>query len=238
MVNATIYSNKYDYSVSFCAKSGCCTVRNIFLQLHSDEIDKNPENGIHDIHIYYPLTKNINDIPNIIVVRNPFSRVVSMFIDKYINNNMIMRAIKSKGHEIKNHSFMHFLELLKIFNTSNELDRLEGHVTTQSYNYTPNNKTIIVKLENLEEELSNAYKKIFPDNKNNIIENLKNMLNGPHKKNATNYNKSLDTNVTNKDFFEKKNIPTYKYFYNDDAKKIVIEIYEKDFQNFGYSKDL
>ena len=239
MVSSILYSKKYDYSLSFSAKCGCCTVRNLFLQIHIDEIDNPPENGIHNMHEYYPLTKNIIDIPNIVVVRNPFSRVVSMYVDKYINNNMIMRAIISKGKEIKNHSFMHFLELLKYFKDLDELDRLEGHVASQSRGYTQNSNTIIVKLENFGEDLLNTYKKLFPDNQNQIIDKVMNVLNGPHKKaNSTFYSKNVTKNVTNQEFFEKKNIPTYKYFYNEAAKKLVVEIYEKDFENFGYSKVL
>jgi hypothetical protein len=239
MVNSVLYSKKYDYAVSICAKSGCCTARNLFLQIHRDELYEEPEKGIHNLHIYYPLTKNINDIYNIVIVRNPFTRVVSMFVDKYINNGPIMKSIISRGIEIKKNSFMYFLQVLKHLKNLNILDTTEGHITSQSYNYSYNNKTIIVKLENFNKDILNAYENIFSNNKNQISKKVDDILNGPHKRlNGTVYDKMLTENVSHKDFLEKKNIPSYQYFYNDAAKKLVLEIYEKDFEYFGYSKDL
>lgn len=61
-------------------KCGCSFVKNLFYFL-TDTMRKNGE--IHGPHSRHPLPKNHNEYKTIIIVRNPYERLVSGFLDKY-----------------------------------------------------------------------------------------------------------------------------------------------------------
>lgn len=240
MVNAFLYSTKLNYIVCYSAKSGCSTVRKIFLDLHINELEKMPSDGIHNLPQYFPLSPSCNksSIPCIIVVRNPFSRVVSMFLDKYINNGTIMQKAINLGIEITNNSFTFFLYILLELKKANLLNSLDDHIYEQTHSVKSIDNMHIVKLENFNEDFLNAYISIFPNNYDNILTKLNILLLNNPKYNRTNYNLNLKENVYHKEFLKKENIPSYEYFYNNICKNLVLEIYNKDFEMFGYSKDI
>ena len=98
MVVAYAYSKKYNYIIGWNAKSGCTLLRNIFLELHKNEIT-NITNEHHSIERDFPLPSNINNIPVYILVRNPYSRIVSMFTNKYCGghgHNLLYSKINLK----------------------------------------------------------------------------------------------------------------------------------------------
>ncbi len=237
MVNASLYSKKYDYIVNYCAKSGCSTIRKLFLDLHNDELSKQPPDGIHTLAHYFPVPKGKINVPTIIVVRNPFSRVVSMFLDKYINNGPIMKKAKDLGIPIDNHSFIFFLYVLLELKKLGLLNKLDDHIYEQSYGINNINNTRIVKLENFYTDYLNAYIDIFPKNNNNIIKKLNDLLLDKTKYNRTNYNLKLKDNVSHKEFHNKDNIPSYDKFYDKTCKDLVVQIYKTDFEMFNYSKE-
>jgi hypothetical protein len=61
-------------------KCGCTFVKNLFYFL----TDTVPKNGkIHGPHSNHPLPKNHREYKIIIIVRNPYERIISGFLDKY-----------------------------------------------------------------------------------------------------------------------------------------------------------
>ena len=235
---AGLYSKKFNYIMFYSAKSGCSTVRNLFLNLHGDELTKYPDDGIHSLPGYFPLNVQDQNIPSIVVVRDPFQRVVSMFLDKYINNGCIMKKVTSIGVTNVENTFIYFLYLLKEFKDKNLLNFLDNHIEEQSY-LLPNNKPIhIVKLENFHNEILDAYTCIFSNNHDNILDKLNNQLMDKTKYNKTQYDLNMKENVSMNIFLKKENIPNYQYFYDETCRNLVIEIYKNDFERFGYPKTI
>ena len=224
-----IYSKKYNYTITWCPKSGCSLIRNLFLQLHKNECKKELTNSYHSIHKDFPYNgENIKH--RMILVRNPYKRVVSMFTNKYMGlQNKLYDKIN-----LKKDSFYEFV--LFLYNNKENLVKVkDGHILKQSIQDKKDCK--IIKLENLNEELLNFYKKID----NNLYLKVKKFLNNSqtiHLRNKTRRDNTTEY-IYNKEFETNKLLswPDYKYFYNDEIKEMVYEIYKDDFENFNYNKD-
>lgn len=225
-----IFSKKYNYVLKYHAKSGCSYARYIFLELHRNELNKGPSKEHHRLFLDFPYN-NEKVKYKINVVRNPYKRVVSMFTDKYIGlNNNLYNKIK-----LNKDTFYEFVNFLYNTNLTNIKDI---HIKKQSLKYHVND--IIIKCENFETDILNFYKKLNEDlyNKcNNIIYN--NSKNKKHR--MLNKTKRNDTKIYVYDTVYEPGIdrswPDYKYFYNDEIKNMVYEIYKEDFINFNYDKD-
>ena len=235
---AGLYSKKFNYLMFYSAKSGCSTVRNLFLNLHGDELTKYPDDGIHSLPKYFPLNIQDQNIPSIVVVRDPFQRAVSMFLDKYINNGPIMKKVMNIGVTNLENTFTYFLYLLKEIKNKKLLNSLDNHIEEESYLLPNNNPMHIVKLENFHNGILDAYACIFSNNDYNILDNVSKHLNDKTKYNKTNYDLNMKENVSNHIFFKKENIPKYEYFYDETCMNLVVEIYKNDFEKFGYPKTI
>jgi hypothetical protein len=246
MVNGALYSPKFKYIAYFCAKSGCSSLRNLFIDMHKNELPENVQRNltIHNAKDSFQLPDNVNIGPlkKYIMVRNPYTRVVSMYMNKFIGpSGHIKRSMREKNIEnpIKGESFLSFLKLLKHLKKNNLLNKVDGHCYEQVHALPEKNDDIeVIKLENIEDELTGFYKRSFQTqelynksermfNKNNMhINKTKTKENGPK-------------NVTNHEFLDDKAVaPPYEAFYNAEARDLVFEIYNQDFKRFGYKKEL
>lgn len=234
------YSPQYQYIMYYNAKSGCSTWRQLFLYLHKNEVKK-ISNGHHRIRKDFPKPNNIpRNIRNIMVVRNPFSRVVSMYTNRYNNpksgNRLIYRKLKNTNLVNTNESisFRKFVNILFELDNMNKINSFNEHVYKQTR--LLQNNTRIVKLENFNTDIKQAYIDIGLEE---LVHNIQIFLD----KNNTHVNTTIKTNETefvgdkiykiNNDKF-----PNYKYFYDEDIKNKVIKIYKDDFIKFNYDTNL
>lgn len=245
MVLAGAYSPKYKYAVFWSPKAGCSTLRNFFLELHKDELAKHVKPSFHSLQTFFPCPRQKDGIPSLLVVRNPYKRCVSMFIDKFIKppHNTIKRSAKQKLHlDFHDTSFLEFLLLLKSLKDTGKLNALDIHSNEQAFNQVMLNKTTtIIKLENFKTELLAWYSDVLQNTE--LLQKIHNLDASQHlfetPINPVNYTKeSSDTIVANHKFTGgEPEWPTYRQFYNDETAALVYDIYKRDFDLGGYDKD-
>jgi len=241
MVVSYAYSKKYNYIIGWNAKSGCTLFRNIFLHLHKDEASK-ITNKHHLINLDFPLPSNINNIPIYILVRNPYSRIVSMFTNKYCGG---------EGHNIlydkmnlETDNFLSFVEFIANLKKNNNLNNFDDHISEQCFNKLNNNiNCTILKLESFEKDIINMYnnndklKDLLPS----VKKYLKDFSNNKIKTNSTtiiNDNKLESIDYKLKIYDKNSNqFPNYKYFYGPIIKDIIYNIYKNDFLIYNYDKN-
>jgi hypothetical protein len=81
-----IISKKYKVILGWSAKCGCSHIKRIFYFL-----ENNMDVNIHTPHDYKYLPKNIENYIIILVIRNPYKRLVSGFLDKYNENGEFLK---------------------------------------------------------------------------------------------------------------------------------------------------
>lgn len=232
---AYVYSKKYDYLMFYNAKSGCTTWYNLFFNLHKDEI-KTEEIKLSRKKFPKPKTK-INLVKKkIMVVRNPFSRIVSLYTNRIINNYQYLRRTLHKSKILKKYqkiSFREFVDLLYKLNSKNILNRLDIHLHKQTKYYFKD--TNIIKLENFNKEIIKIYTKLnFLD----LIPKIKKILKDQNILNQTIKNEDKKFVGDHKFKIGNKNFPIWNYFYDEEIKKKIIEIYKDEFELFNYSIDI
>jgi hypothetical protein len=245
MVNGILYSPKYKYMAYYCAKSGCSTLRNFFVEAHKKELPEKEQSevNVHNAKEYFTLPNNVavKSLKRFVLVRNPYTRVVSMFMNKFIGTNShIKRNLREKKIEnpVKGESFFSFLKLLQHLKKQNLLNKVDGHVSEQVFNFPSDSDITIMKLENLEEDFVKFYENSF-DTKELFQRAQKMFEKDDMHINRTKIKKVSGSNVTHQEFKDEKCAsPPYEDFYNTEAKDIVYEIYKEDFKRFEYSSDL
>lgn len=237
------HSEKYNYSLLYSAKCGCTMMRQFFLLLHKDELKEEittnrfreveglfPRPTIHPTHNHFVRDKQI------ILCRNPYRRVVSLFTDKIcgINNSLYSKI------EMETITFRNFIYKLIELKKQLNLFRQNTHIVPQS-NSTYNKKndfTTIVKLEEFSEKITKVYTdlglfRLVPQI-NSYLDLLKNKKIKINKTKRSNeevfvYDKEYHTGGIDE-------FPEYYCFYDEELYEIVYELYKEDFENFGYKK--
>jgi hypothetical protein len=241
MVYGIAYSKKYNYLIMHSPKSGCTLIKGFFNKIHP-----NKDNRIHYIgydkiesipkHILSPL------VPKIIVVRNPYYRVVSMFTNKYISDKrgpFIRQTFVRNKINVQPLSFIRFLKILLQLKNTNNLNKSDCHIASQLFKNHIDVNTKIVKLESLDIDLIEVYKTHIcnPELLNLVDKYIQNQTT-EKKFNVTKINTDIKTNITEHIFNTKTDdFPDYCYFYNTEAIDLVYTIYKNEFEKFGYSKD-
>ncbi len=225
-----IQSPKYKYSIRYHAKSACTLVRQLFLELHGDEISEEERNKMdqwHDIHLFFPVktipTKTLN------IVRNPYERFVSIFVNKVCGgepHNSLSKKLNIK--EITFSEFILFMVEMKIKH-GKYFAFCDDHLIPQITNYKPTDK--VIKLDNLEEELKRNLPSEFEEK---ITDFFKKVNNNKIFINTSNYSNEINEFSGNNRYSVnyKGPWPNWKYFYNEELKDLVYFLYKDDFKVF------
>ena len=86
-------SHNHKYIIKCFPKSGCSTIRNLYINLHWNEMKQYDEKPIEtDFHNNYPREtdsvfwdERFKDYKKIIIIRNTYERVVSMFFNRFLD---------------------------------------------------------------------------------------------------------------------------------------------------------
>ena len=221
------YKNKI--ILGWSPKCGCTHIKKIFLYLkHNKIIDE-----VHNMHDSLPY--DIRNYITIIIIRNPYERLVSGFIDKYKIGGEYRHKWKfTRKHD--NLTFDNFVNTL-IRGRWNMIE--QHHFTPQTTEEFDKNKLlkskklIIYDIKNIDYRyLEELYNTKIPET---LID-----FKGTHIRKV--YDKDFNQPVYNlaiEDYYD-YNV-TLDKFYNIDIKNKVKMFYEKDFQFFkenGFDYDL
>jgi len=226
-----IVSHEHKFVCFWNAKCACGTVKTWFLNLHGIyewEYSPHSEIGKHTPSIEKTDLFNnpLNEYYKFIVVRNPWKRLVSYYKNKKIlmrhknlNFNIDVRENKYTGDYT-------FKELLYYIKDIPDHYR-EDHIQSQYSQLEDLNFDKIVKLEKFDTDMENVTKVL---NLPNVID-FKNFYHQPPSPISKNTNFVYDTKPL--DFLHDE-LPSYEYFYNDELKDLVNDIYHSDIKQFNY----
>ena len=223
------YSKKYNYAIMWNAKSGCSFFKHIFYLLHKGEVKKH-HSHVRDLPLFS--FSNISCITN---VRNPYTRTVSMFSNRYCGvENHLHKKFVELGVAPKKLSFRSFVKKLHLVKTRNQI-KTDSHMDSQkslSRDLKKFKEVHVARLENFNEEIVECYSKINIELSQKAFEILKKTkpINSTQRNNET-------LSVCDKEYSLKNTVfPHPKYFYDQELLEMVYDIYEDDFKQFGYEK--
>lgn len=214
-------SNKYKYIYFETPKVGCSTIKKTLQKLEVEDISKLPED-VHAKHISPLLSPldledsfdhylNNKEYFKFAFVRNPYTRVLSGYLDKIVTNQVAKKKIlPSFGLKPTDElSFLEFLQILK----NQSFDEMNPHWRPQHILLGAENINLdfIGKQETFDNDLKKILAIIHNENpdENQIINEI------PH---AVGANSKLEKYLT----------PI--------TAKLIDDIYEKDFLLYGYKK--
>jgi hypothetical protein len=204
--------------IGWSAKCGCSHIKKIFWYLQNDNMD----NNIHIIDENNTLPDDITNYTSILIIRNPYERIVSGFLDKYKLSGDYRYLWKNT-----NITFSSFVDEIVKKNWS----VIEPHhftpQTTEKFDKNKllkSKKLILYDITNIDYEyIENLYNKKIP-------EKLINFRGGHQRKK---YNEIFHKPVydLNMELYEKCDVPV-NYFYNDIIKEEIKNFYINDFLFF------
>ena len=231
------YSKKYNYCIKYHPKSGCSVFRKLFLKLHINELTFDQKRILDSFHNVKDVFKynNENVFFSLNLVRNPYTRIVSMFTNKICGGKQVNGL--NKKLKIKTVTFYNFVKLLyDEYNKNPNILNTDPHLDKQSLNYHKND--IILKLENYKNDIVSSYdnphtKKLIPQIKYILMKNKH--INVSNRKNNK-INEFIGLTEFSENFSGPW--PEYEMFYNQEIKDMVYHIYKEDFEIFNYQKDV
>jgi hypothetical protein len=201
------------------AKCGCSHIKNIFWFLQSDNL----ENLIHTVKDDNELPNDIENYITIIIVRNPYKRLISGFIDKYRKTGEYRHLWKDLFL-----SFSQFVD--KLINYDNQI---ETHHFTPQTTEKFDKKILLSKIIKFYDIGKIDYEYIEQLYNKKIHEYVLNKKQG--------HERLLNVNVDDyyNNYVYDLNIDDYidynidiKYFYNEDIREKVFNFYIDDFTFF------
>jgi len=214
--------------VGWSAKCGCTHVMKIFWYLKTN----NDDYKIHTPEDNCPLPTDVENYTTILIIRNPYERLVSGFIDKYNQYGEYRHLWKHN-----NTTFSKFVnELLK-----NDWLMIDKHhfiqQTKENFNETKLSKSKVIQIFDIN-NINYAYIEQLYNKK--IPEKLLKFRGGHERKSVIKLEKYIyDIDMS---LYYEYNVPV-KYFYSNDIKEKVFSFYENDFiifkqYGFDYTKSL
>ena len=216
-----LVDNKNKIIFGFSGKCGSTHIKNIFWFLQTNDI-----NVTYDRFINNPLPNDIKDYITIMIIRNPYKRIISGFLDKYRQNG---EFINKWNHD--NITFSMFV---------NELEKNNWDVLSKMH-FLPqtlegfdmkvlNSKILkIYDINNIDYKyIEELYNQKIPEI---ILHKKKGHEREKFEKNFDNYVYDL-----NMDEYYSYNIDI-KYFYNEEIKNKILKYYNDDFTfflNYGF----
>lgn len=225
-------------------KCGCSFVKKLFLFLLKKEIiHQHAIGGLLHLNTQNSYQNFMKNYTHIIFIRNPYHRVVSGFLQLYIKR-IISGTRRLFTHGISNNN-VHEMTFEKVINIMlNNKNRgsstwyINNHLQPQLSHYKKDIKfTKIFDLYNIDYDyLSNLFDKDISIQDINFLRET-----GPGHVNVQKKYEHDVYNFTINEFKDIKIIPKYKYFYNDDLKRKVRELFKRDFDFFeskGFKFDI
>lgn len=201
------------------AKCGCSHIKKIFYYLTGDK----DFNKIHrsSEYIVHKLLDNLNKYTVIMIIRNPYERLVSGFLHKFRKNG---EAFKVLGNDIIP-TFNNLITYIKdnIYMCHGWfLHHFYPQIQGDYLNILNYDNLIIYDISNIDYNfIEELYKKKIPD----YIKNFRGSQTGNRPK--------IDKDVTNLILSEYEDFRPYtRCFYNDDIKSTVDLIFKDDFDFF------
>lgn len=237
MLNNALVSHKYEFVLFWNGKCACTTMKKFFIKSIDDQYGYElKEKDLHTYIMKYYLNKETDEkkkdilsrYVKAIVVRNPFTRLVSFYTNKFIVNNEPVIVDKRKpGLNPKKYTFG---ELVNIILETPPLC-LEHHVSHQSLQLDGIDFDYIMKMESLSDDIVGFLDKIKLKTDFDFTVKV-----GGH---DTHYNNTaIQCDDVKSSEFNKTSIPKPEFFYNDNMMKKVYNYYKNDFDRFGYSYDI
>jgi len=168
------------------------------------------------------LRHTIHSYSKIIVVRNPWKRVVSFYSDKILIRRNWLPALNVliKENYSKNMTFREFVRYVDQIPDN----ALEGHLQSQSHGRENISFDFVVKLEKFSVEMAQVAKALqLPQALVHIHRNRT-----PYKENIT------DAHIFDMKPREIVRPPPYQYFYDQELHDIVRAKYRRDIERFNY----
>jgi Sulfotransferase family len=240
-----LYSKKFNYILKHRQKSGSSTLRKMFLEIHGEELNVELSHYNHSqTEFIVPENLDLTKVRKLLVVRNPYSRIVSAFIDKYINDDKSCVSIKQvfleKGIILHRDDFISFVRKIRLLRDEGVLDMTDMHIRRQSFDLQFDEMTFVVRLEKLREGVVDFYSMFFKEHPDGavLIERVCNFFNNNPYENFTNYSKMDYKNMSSFLFEKNGPWPHFTRMYDRECEEIVRDVYEEDFELFSYPKSL
>lgn len=199
------------------AKCGCSHIKNIYWFLQTNNIN----NVIHSANDMNNLPDDIENYTSILIIRNPYKRIVSGFLDKYRKNGEFRKLWK-----YNNITFSMFVNELEKGNWEMIDRRHFTPQTTESFDIKVL-KSKSIKLYDLENIDYNYIEKLYNKKIPEVVLHKKQ----GHERDQ--FNKNVDSYVynVNIDEYYLSNV-AIKYFYSQELKNKILKIYKNDFMFF------
>jgi hypothetical protein len=212
-----IVDSKKKIIFGWSAKCGCSHIKNIYWFLQTDK----ENNLIHTQEEYNCLPNDIQNYTTLVFIRNPYTRIISGFLDKYKPNGYYRHRWKG--------SFLSFYQFVdKVVNKDwTTID--EHHFIPQTAEYF-DNKIFLSKNIKFYDINNIDYKYIEQLYNKKIHENVISKKYG-HERQILQQQKNNYVYNLNIDDYIDYNIDI-KYFYNDEIKEKVFNFYIDDFNIF------
>ncbi|RBP52699.1 sulfotransferase family 2 domain-containing protein [Arenicella xantha] len=132
-----VVNDKYRYILLYSAKSGCTSLRKLYLEVHKNELSDTQQASLdhyHNLHEIQPYQadRDYSDYFTYTITRNPYLRIVSAYLDQYVYaRNAGMQAMLDRDPPVDAlpNNFIEFLEYLESVPDSHR----DEHVQSQAY---------------------------------------------------------------------------------------------------------
>lgn len=164
-----------------------------------------------------------HDYQKVLIVRNPFARLVSSYLDKGFHNFVPLINLCNKHKlNIKDLTFKQFVDMVN----KTDIRLMNAHWRPLYYDNKPELYNKVIKMEFIHKHINNIGKKY------NYTEFPK--YNNKAKKKQTDLSETTIANLSN---MQKYLVKNYANYYNHDIVQIVNNIFKKDLNMFKYSFD-
>lgn len=221
-----LVSERYKFLLGWSAKCGCSSIKKWFLHLH--EIEEPADGNIHKFigygntaysRVEWSSPDRYADYKKFLIVRNPYKRLISGFVNKYV------------GNHYENDGWDSFEEFISVLSDDANFDRINKHHFTpqfsEDYPRFARHFTFdaVFKLEELQRGLDSISRATHAPEQGvesiNTSSHDSEITSGEHVSRW-----SIDKLKSHK-----KNLPSPDRFYTYDLIKVVERVYQTDFEN-------
>lgn len=227
----SLINHPYKFIFFWNAKCGCSTIKKIFYEI--TEGDFFSGDNIHEFigylnsHKYFvPKEKleNYSHYKKLIVVRDPWSRLVSFYVNKTILAKEESNIDIYKIFDSKNYSFNELVHIIFIMKP----ELLQHHLELQSAGIEDIKFDRLILLSEMSQKLPSILQSLGID-----IGKLRSLS---ASSNYTSYDSSFKGEVMYlkpQEFDDFNRLPSFHCFYNEQLKKLVAKIYQRDILKFN-----